>query len=81
MFTMVLHLLFFSKQFEDVWASSLWVLVLEFGPIQGSRFWPDITSYITIFTWYMFHPKTETKPSNSNNNVEILTLTPHFCML
>ncbi len=36
MFTRVYHLLFFSKQFEDVWASRLWVsgvLVLEFGPI------------------------------------------------
>ncbi len=25
MFTMVEHLLFFSKQFEDIWASRLWV--------------------------------------------------------
>ncbi len=52
MFTMVQYL-FLSKQFEDVWASRLWVsgvLVLEFGP---------------ILAWYKF-PAAEQFPDAPN---------------
>ncbi len=50
MFTMVYYLLF-SKQFEDVWASRLWVsgvLVLEFGPILA-WYIPAAEEFVVIF--------------------------------
>ncbi len=51
MFTMVYHL-FFSKQFEDIWASRSWVsgvLVLEFGPIRASYKFPVTEEFVAIF--------------------------------
>ncbi len=52
MFTMVSHLLFFSKQFEDVWASRLLVsgvLVLEFGPILACYRFPSAEEFVVVF--------------------------------
>ncbi len=52
MFTMVSHLLFFSKQFEDVWASRFWVsvvLVLEFGPILAWYRFPAAAEFVVVF--------------------------------
>ncbi len=52
MFTMVSHLLFFSKQFEDVWASRLYVsgvLVLGFGPILAWYRFPAAEEFVVIF--------------------------------
>ncbi len=52
MFNMVKHLLFFSKQFEDFWASSLWVsgvLVLEFGPIPSWYRFPAAEEFVFVF--------------------------------
>ncbi len=45
MFTMVLHLLFFSKQFEDIWASRLWV--------SGAG------NLVPFFAWYRFRAAEE----------------------
>ncbi len=56
MFTMVLHLLFFSKQFEDVWASRLWVsgvLVLEFGPILAWYRFPAAEEFVVVFDVFL----------------------------
>ncbi len=39
----------FSKQFEDVWASRLWVLVLEFGPILAWYRFPTAEEFVVIF--------------------------------
>ncbi len=52
MFTMVYHLLFFSKWFEDVWASRLWVsgvLVLEFCPILAWYRFPAAEEFVVVF--------------------------------
>ncbi len=52
MFTTVQYLLFFSKQFEDIWASRLWVsgvLVLEFGPILAWYRFPAAEEFVVIF--------------------------------
>ncbi len=51
-FTMVQHLLFFSEQFEDVWASRLWVLVLEFGPILAWYRFPAVEEFVVV--WRIF---------------------------
>ncbi len=51
-FTMVQHLLFFSEQFEDVWASRLWVLVLEFGPILAWYKFPAVEEFVVV--WRIF---------------------------
>ncbi len=52
MFTMVWHLLFFSKQFEDIWALRLLVsgvLVLEFGPILAWYRFPAAEEFVVVF--------------------------------
>ncbi len=43
------YLPFFSKQFEDVWASRLWVLVLKFGPILAWYTFPAAEEFVVIF--------------------------------
>ena len=51
MFSMVEHLLF-SKQFEDVWAPSLWVsglLMLEFGPVLVWCRFPAAEEFLVVF--------------------------------
>ncbi len=53
MFTMVQHLLFFSKQFEDVWASRLWVSVLEFVPILVWYRFPAAEEFAVIFDVFL----------------------------
>ncbi len=41
---------FFSKQFEDVWASRLWVSgVLEFGPILAWKRFPAAEEFVVVF--------------------------------
>ncbi len=47
MFTMVYHLLFFSKQFEDVW--DVWVLVLEFSSILAWYRFPAAAEFVVVF--------------------------------
>ncbi len=52
MFTMVQHLLFFSEQLEDIWASWLWVsvmLVLKFGLILAWYRFPATEEFVAIF--------------------------------
>ncbi len=52
MFTMVQHLLFFLKQFEDVWSSRLCfsgVLLLEFGPILAWYRFPAAKECVVLF--------------------------------
>ncbi len=49
MFTMVQHILFFLKQFEDIWALGLWVSVLEFGPILAWYMFPAAEVFVVIF--------------------------------
>ncbi len=52
MFSMVQHLLFFSKQFETVWASSLHisgVLILEFGLILAWYRFPAAEEFMVVF--------------------------------
>ncbi len=51
-FTMVQHLLFYSEQFEDVWPSRLWVLVLEFGPILAWYRFPAVEEFVVV--WRIF---------------------------
>ncbi len=56
MFTMVQHLLFFSKQFEDVWTSRLWVsgvLMLEFGPILAWNRFPAAEEFVVVFDVFL----------------------------
>ncbi len=56
MFTMVKHILFFSKQFEDVWASRSWVsgvLVLEFGPIFAWYRFPAAEEFVVTFDIFL----------------------------
>ncbi len=45
------YLLFFSKQFDDVWgwASRLYVSVLEFGPILAWSRFPVAEEFVVIF--------------------------------
>ncbi len=46
------HLLFFSEQLEDIWASWLWVsvmLVLKFGPILAWYRFPATEEFVAIF--------------------------------
>ncbi len=53
---MVWHPLFFSKQFEDVWAPRLWVsgiLVLEFGPFLPDIGFQPLKSFGRL--WHIFH--------------------------
>ncbi len=50
--------LFFSKQFEDVWASRLWVsgvLVLEFGPILAWYRFQLLKSLCSSLTYFSFN--------------------------
>ncbi len=56
LFTMVKHLLFFSKQFEDIWASRLWVsgvLVLEFDPILAWYRFPAAEEFVVVFDVFL----------------------------
>ncbi len=57
MFTTVYHLLFFSKQFEDVWASKLWVSgvsVLEFCPIFAWYRFPAAEEFVVVFDIFSY---------------------------
>ncbi len=52
----VYHLLFFSKQFKDVWASRLWVsgvLVLDIGPILAWYRFPAAEEFVVIFDVFL----------------------------
>ncbi len=57
MFTMVKHLLFFSKQFEDVWASRLWVSgvlfwnLVPFLPDKGFQLLKSLWSSLMYFSF------------------------------
>ncbi len=46
----------FSKHFEDIWASSLWVswiLVLEFGPILAWYRFPASEEFVVVFDLFL----------------------------
>ncbi len=55
MFTMEWYLIFFSKQFEDVWASKLWVSVLEFGPILAWYRFPAAEEFVVVLMYFSFN--------------------------
>ncbi len=55
--TMVQHLFFFSKQFEDVWASKLWVsgVLVEFSSILAWYRFPASEEFVVVFDIFSFN--------------------------